>query len=172
MELLNEGLVESVSVESDQSDNLIRLLDTVVIKLEGGDEEDLKVLDEKPKPLPLIERPAEAEVIIENSEEATPVTSAVDEVANPEKKVTEEVPKGSPQKEKESDDLPELEKSESNDETAEEKKESTEEDSKDIEMKDDTEEEKIEEEKIEKPKKPEKAKKKETRVFLRKRFQQ
>ena len=33
-------------MDVDKSDKLIRLLDTVVIKLEGGTEEDLKVLDE------------------------------------------------------------------------------------------------------------------------------
>lgn len=35
-----------MSVDVDKSDKLIRLLDTVVIKLEGGTEEDLKVLDD------------------------------------------------------------------------------------------------------------------------------
>lgn len=35
-------------MDVDKSDKLIRLLDTVVIKLEGGTEEDLKVLDEPP----------------------------------------------------------------------------------------------------------------------------
>lgn len=38
----------SVNVDTNQSDKLLRLLDTVVIKLEGGTDEDLKVLDEKP----------------------------------------------------------------------------------------------------------------------------
>lgn len=37
-----------VNVDTTQSEKLLRLLDTVVIKLEGGTEEDLKVLDEKP----------------------------------------------------------------------------------------------------------------------------
>lgn len=46
LELLEGGVIESVSVDSDQSDKIIRLLDTVVIKLEGGTDEDLKVLDE------------------------------------------------------------------------------------------------------------------------------
>lgn len=35
-----------MTVDVDKSDKLIRLLDTVVIKLEGGTEEDLKALDE------------------------------------------------------------------------------------------------------------------------------
>lgn len=38
-----------MSVDIDKSDKLIRLLDTVVIKLEGGTEEDLKELDEPPQ---------------------------------------------------------------------------------------------------------------------------
>lgn len=45
---MNSGLVTSVNVDTNQTDKLLRLLDTVVIKLEGGTEEDLKVLDEKP----------------------------------------------------------------------------------------------------------------------------
>lgn len=36
-------------MDVDKSDKLIRLLDTVVIKLEGGTEEDLKELDEPPQ---------------------------------------------------------------------------------------------------------------------------
>lgn len=47
-EVLNTGLVTSVNVDTTQSDKLLRLLDTVVIKLEGGTDEDLTVLDEKP----------------------------------------------------------------------------------------------------------------------------
>lgn len=58
-EVLQAGLVTSVNVDTNQSDKLLRLLDTVVIKLEGGTEEDLKVLDEKPniehKPMELKE---------------------------------------------------------------------------------------------------------------------
>lgn len=38
----------NVNVDTVHTDKLLRLLDTVVIKLEGGTEEDLKVLDEKP----------------------------------------------------------------------------------------------------------------------------
>lgn len=41
-------MVTCVNVDTTQSEKLLRLLDTVVIKLEGGTEEDLKVLDEKP----------------------------------------------------------------------------------------------------------------------------
>lgn len=50
LELLEQGELDKVSVDVDKSDKLIRLLDTVVIKLEGGTEEDLKALDEPPAP--------------------------------------------------------------------------------------------------------------------------
>lgn len=48
LDVLSTGLVTSVNVDTNQTDKLLRLLDTVVIKLEGGTDEDLKVLDEKP----------------------------------------------------------------------------------------------------------------------------
>ncbi|XP_037918598.1 serrate RNA effector molecule homolog isoform X2 [Hermetia illucens] len=50
-ELLEKGQITNVSVDTNQTDPLLRLLDTVVIKLEGGTEEDLKALDEKPQPI-------------------------------------------------------------------------------------------------------------------------
>lgn len=60
--MLNTGLVTTVNVDTNQSDKLLRLLDTVVIKLEGGTDEDLKVLDEKPniesRPEPIKETPS------------------------------------------------------------------------------------------------------------------
>lgn len=40
--------IDKVSVDADQADALLHLLDAVVIKLEGGTEEDLQVLDIKP----------------------------------------------------------------------------------------------------------------------------
>lgn len=67
--MLETGLVTSVNVDTTQSDKLLRVLDTVVIKLEGGTDEDLKVLDEKPiehRPLePLKETVAPAVVAAE-----------------------------------------------------------------------------------------------------------
>ncbi|XP_011184461.2 serrate RNA effector molecule homolog [Zeugodacus cucurbitae] len=48
-ELLENGQVKAVSIDTSQTDPLLRLLDTVVIKLEGGTDDDLKVLDEKPR---------------------------------------------------------------------------------------------------------------------------
>ncbi|CAH8837923.1 unnamed protein product [Trichobilharzia szidati] len=46
MELLQKGFFENHSVQMDNSENLIKLMDAVVIKLEGGSNEDLKILDE------------------------------------------------------------------------------------------------------------------------------
>lgn len=46
--MLEVGEIEKVSVDADQADVLLHLLDAVVIKLEGGTEEDLLVLDVKP----------------------------------------------------------------------------------------------------------------------------
>lgn len=70
MDLLNSGLIDKVSIDADQADPLLHLLDAVVIKLEGGTEEDLKVLDVKPpapKEVPAIlkEKVAEKEKPVE-----------------------------------------------------------------------------------------------------------
>ena len=45
MDMMNKGKFDHVSVDADQSEKLVKLLDTVVIKLEGGTEKDLQVLD-------------------------------------------------------------------------------------------------------------------------------
>ena len=42
-------MIKNVSVDTTQTEPLLRVLDTVVIKLEGGTDDDLKILDEKPK---------------------------------------------------------------------------------------------------------------------------
>lgn len=62
-DVLSTGLVTNVNVDTNQSDKLLRLLDTVVIKLEGGTDEDLKVLDEKPNVEYKPEPPKEPSVI-------------------------------------------------------------------------------------------------------------
>ena len=49
MEFLEQVRFEKVSVDADQSEHLIRLLDAVVIRLEGGTDYDLLALDE-PRP--------------------------------------------------------------------------------------------------------------------------
>lgn len=61
---MSAGQVTSVNVDTNQSDKLLRLLDTVVIKLEGGTDEDLKVLDEKPNIEYKPEPPKEPSVIV------------------------------------------------------------------------------------------------------------
>lgn len=48
LELLSSEEIEKVSADADQADTLLHLLDAVVIKLEGGTEEDLQVLNIKP----------------------------------------------------------------------------------------------------------------------------
>lgn len=50
VELLSNSYFDKITVDVEQTDQLVRLLDTVVIKLEGGTDEDLKILDEKPDP--------------------------------------------------------------------------------------------------------------------------
>ncbi|KAL7738542.1 hypothetical protein ACLKA6_006846 [Drosophila palustris] len=61
LELLENGTIGNVKIDSSQADALVRVLDTCVIKLEGGTDEDLKVLDEKPKEIaPVFERKSEA----------------------------------------------------------------------------------------------------------------
>lgn len=48
LEMLKSEEIEKVSVDAEQADALLHLLDSVVIKLEGGTEEDLQILDIKP----------------------------------------------------------------------------------------------------------------------------
>lgn len=66
-ELLEKGDIAKVNADTSNNDQLIRLLDTVVIKLEGGSDEDLKVLDEKPvvipPPQPKVEEKKEKETV-------------------------------------------------------------------------------------------------------------
>ncbi|XP_068145180.1 serrate RNA effector molecule homolog isoform X2 [Drosophila tropicalis] len=59
VELLENGTIGSVKVDSSQADPLVRVLDMCVIKLEGGNDEDLKILDEKPKESLVFERKIE-----------------------------------------------------------------------------------------------------------------
>lgn len=46
LEFLEKDKFTSVTVDADQSEHLVKLLDAVVIKLEGGSEFDLEVLDQ------------------------------------------------------------------------------------------------------------------------------
>lgn len=45
LDLLNNGSLDKVSVDCSRTNDLLKLLDTVVVKLEGGTDEDLVVLD-------------------------------------------------------------------------------------------------------------------------------
>lgn len=51
LEMLKFSEIDKVSIDADQADVLLRLLDAVVIKLEGGTEEDLQILSIKPSKL-------------------------------------------------------------------------------------------------------------------------
>lgn len=51
LEMLKFNEIDKVSIDADQADVLLRLLDAVVIKLEGGTEEDLQILNVKPSKL-------------------------------------------------------------------------------------------------------------------------
>lgn len=81
-EVLSTGLVTSVNVDTNQTDKLLRLLDTVVIKLEGGTDEDLKVLDEKPN---IEQRPEPVKELLSSSAasavNAAAATNAVSKIS-------------------------------------------------------------------------------------------
>lgn len=47
VDLLNSGKLENVSVDVPNTTQLVKLLDTVVIKLEGGTDADLAVLEQE-----------------------------------------------------------------------------------------------------------------------------
>lgn len=48
MEFLESGRLDKVSVDAEQTEPLTKLFDAVVIKLEGGTDLDLSILDEVP----------------------------------------------------------------------------------------------------------------------------
>jgi len=47
-DLMKKGWLDNTSIEFDKSKDIIKFLDAVVIKLEGGSDEDLKILDDIP----------------------------------------------------------------------------------------------------------------------------
>lgn len=47
-EFLGNGRIDKVTIDSDQADNLQKLLDAVVIRLEGGTDLDLQAIDQPP----------------------------------------------------------------------------------------------------------------------------
>ncbi|KAH8365273.1 hypothetical protein KR084_007203 [Drosophila pseudotakahashii] len=99
VELLENGTIGGVKVDSSQGDALIRVLDTCVIKLEGGTDEDLKVLDEKPKDPVVYERKAEPvdstktaeETIKSPKEEKLNEEDSLPVVVSPQRKVVKPV---------------------------------------------------------------------------------
>lgn len=48
MEMMDISRFDQLSVDADQSERLVKLLDAVVIKLEGGTDLDLQVLESAP----------------------------------------------------------------------------------------------------------------------------
>ncbi len=48
MEMMDIARFDQLSVDADQSERLVKLLDAVVIKLEGGTDLDLQVLESAP----------------------------------------------------------------------------------------------------------------------------
>ncbi|XP_055692355.1 serrate RNA effector molecule homolog isoform X5 [Lutzomyia longipalpis] len=59
MELMEKEMIADLSIDLSCTDKLLKLLDTVVIKLEGGTEADLQVLEVQtmPTPVKIIEEP-------------------------------------------------------------------------------------------------------------------
>ncbi|KAG8241523.1 hypothetical protein J6590_085147 [Homalodisca vitripennis] len=57
MEFLDNGRLDKVTVDAEQSEQLIKLLDAAVIRLEGGTDLDLEILDEVPVPAPTPAQP-------------------------------------------------------------------------------------------------------------------
>lgn len=46
LDLFDKGMIDNQSVQMDNREKLIKLMDAVVIKLSGGTDEDLAILDE------------------------------------------------------------------------------------------------------------------------------
>lgn len=104
MELLEGNAIPAVSVDVSQTEPLLRLLDTAVIRLEGGTEEDLKVLDEKPveitaRPIPVeVKKPASNDDLPNNEEETKKADESIDKVVDKEDENNGEEEKKEPEK--------------------------------------------------------------------------
>uniref|UniRef100_A0A0L8I2E3 Serrate RNA effector molecule homolog n=1 Tax=Octopus bimaculoides TaxID=37653 RepID=A0A0L8I2E3_OCTBM len=97
LELMNQKRVDACSVDVDRSDDLIKLLDAAVIKLEGGDDTDLKVLDE-----PELSEKEEAARASNNTESQTTTEKKTEE---PAKTTAQKTPEpADPKKDKEKKD--------------------------------------------------------------------
>lgn len=117
MEFLETGRIEKVSVDGDRSDQLVKLLDAVVIRLEGGTDLDLSVLDEvlitevKEVPPPPVEQPVikeepglekvEADTVKQIKEEKEDENTSSEGDKNGSTKETEETENNDAEKEKE-----------------------------------------------------------------------
>lgn len=89
-ELLENETVASVNVDTTQTDKLLHLLDTVVIKLEGGTDEDLKVLDEKPVEIRPMDAVYNAKATFNQTAAVTAPIPATPATSAPQKKASEE----------------------------------------------------------------------------------
>ncbi|XP_029634756.1 serrate RNA effector molecule homolog [Octopus sinensis] len=97
LELMNQKRVDACSVDVDRSDDLIKLLDAAVIKLEGGDDTDLKVLDE-----PELSEKEEAARALNNTESQATTEKKTEE---PAKTTVQKTPEpADPKKDKEKKD--------------------------------------------------------------------
>ncbi|XP_054277475.1 serrate RNA effector molecule homolog isoform X2 [Macrosteles quadrilineatus] len=94
MEFMESGRLDKVSVDADQSEQLIKLLDAAVIKLEGGNDFDLQILDEVvAPPAPVVQPSTEEEnkaVIKKEPEEKQEVKEEASEEGEEGEKKTEE----------------------------------------------------------------------------------
>ncbi|XP_022192314.1 serrate RNA effector molecule homolog isoform X2 [Nilaparvata lugens] len=122
MEFLENGRIEKVSIDGDHSDQLVKLLDAVVIRLEGGTDLDLSLLDEVQitevkevvPPTPPVEQPVIKEepglekvdsgTVKQIKEEKEDDKTPSEEDKNGSTKETEEDEKKDAEKDKEEDD--------------------------------------------------------------------
>ncbi|XP_044011988.1 serrate RNA effector molecule homolog isoform X2 [Aphidius gifuensis] len=135
LDLLNSDQIDKVSIDADQADPLLKLLDSVVIKLEGGTEEDLKVLTAKPLLKEPVSKPKEPEV---NKEQQA--STETDKVDNKNTDETEKSKDNDKEQVNESEekkaDEPMDEEAEAEQKDTEKEKNDTEEQNGDVEMKD------------------------------------
>lgn len=126
---MNCDEIDKVSIDADQADPLLKLLDSVVIKLEGGTEEDLKVLTAKPLLKEPVSKPKETEV--NKEQQASTETDKIDD------KTTDETEKSKDSDKEQANESEEKKIDEPMDEESEEKeKNDSEEQNGDVEMKD------------------------------------
>nr|CAG4643871.1 EOG090X04A7 [Lepidurus arcticus] len=107
-QLLSEGKLEGLSLDAEHAEKLVRLLDTVVIKLEGGTEEDLKILDapkveEQFASPPVVEKPAKVVESVKETEDTKTEGKGEEKVETEDGEEVEEGGIKSPQEEGEND---------------------------------------------------------------------